>query len=207
MDTETCWTVAEAELFHRRGLGFGAEEKALLIGRSLDDASTAIAGAFNEAGNEVAIIDELFALAQDALSASVELMAGADAVVDLVDGVAPMAVASNSPRALLDTALLRGGLQDRFEFSVAADEVEHPKPAPDIYLVVCDRLGVSPSKALAFEDSSTGLASATRAGLRTVGVPSLPRERLDATWSFGALTDPDLLAWIRTWGRTGKTAK
>jgi beta-phosphoglucomutase-like phosphatase (HAD superfamily) len=35
MDTEPCWTVAETELFARRGLQFGAEQKAFLIGRSL----------------------------------------------------------------------------------------------------------------------------------------------------------------------------
>ena len=35
VDTEPCWTVAETELFRRRGRPFGDEEKALLIGRSL----------------------------------------------------------------------------------------------------------------------------------------------------------------------------
>ena len=50
MDTELCWTVAETELFARRGLPFGPEQKALMIGKSLPAAGAAMAEAFGEPG-------------------------------------------------------------------------------------------------------------------------------------------------------------
>ena len=52
VDTEPCWTVAETELFRRRGRPFGDEEKALLIGRSLAAAALTLADEFDEPGNE-----------------------------------------------------------------------------------------------------------------------------------------------------------
>ncbi len=52
VDTEPSWTAAETELFRRRGRGFGVAEKALLIGRSLEDASVTLAEEFGEPGCE-----------------------------------------------------------------------------------------------------------------------------------------------------------
>ena len=45
------------------------------------------------------------------------------------------------------------------------------KPAPDIYLLACERLGVAPSEALALEDSVSGIAAAKAAGLTCIAVP------------------------------------
>lgn len=46
MDTEPCWSVAETELFARRGLPFGPEQKALVIGKSVAAAAETMAGVF-----------------------------------------------------------------------------------------------------------------------------------------------------------------
>jgi len=92
VDTEPCWTVAETELFRRRGRPFGDEEKAMLIGRSLAAAAVTLA-----------------------------------------------------------------------------------------------------------EDSSTGLRSATAAGLRTVAIPTLTTHELTADWVWSSLDDPTLLMWAQTW--------
>jgi HAD superfamily hydrolase (TIGR01509 family) len=53
---------------------------------------------------------------------------------------------------------------------VSADEVSRPKPAPDVYRLAIDRLGVGPAGVVAIEDSATGVASANAAGLPCVGV-------------------------------------
>ena len=74
-----------------------------------------------------------------------------------------MAVFSASHNALLK----------RFAHTVAGDEVEHAKPAPDIYLEACRRLHAEPGKSIALEDSPNGVASAEAAGCRVVAVPSL----------------------------------
>jgi HAD superfamily hydrolase (TIGR01509 family) len=52
----------------------------------------------------------------------------------------------------------------------SADEVARPKPAPDVYRLAVRRLGTGPERAVAIEDSATGMAAAHAAGLVCVGV-------------------------------------
>lgn len=198
MDTEPCWTVAETEAFARRGLPFGDEQKAEVIGKSMAAASERMAELFGETGTGPAIQAELLARVRDVVARQAQAMPGAKNLVQHVRAKMPVAVASNSPRALLDTALKRGEFDQIFPVSVAADEVTNPKPAPDMYLRACDELGVSPAEALAFEDSMTGVRSAQAAGIPVIGVPSLKGE-FPADWVISSLEDPQLHTWVANW--------
>jgi HAD superfamily hydrolase (TIGR01509 family) len=62
-------------------------------------------------------------------------------------------------------------MTDTFDAIVTSDDVMHAKPAPDIYLEVCRRLGVAPGEAVALEDSAAGIAAAKAAGLTCIAVP------------------------------------
>ncbi|WP_425281030.1 HAD family hydrolase [Stackebrandtia nassauensis] len=53
-------------------------------------------------------------------------------------------MASNAPRALLDTTLKCAGLADLVTVTLSADDVVCPKPAPDIYLAACRAIGQPP---------------------------------------------------------------
>lgn len=53
---------------------------------------------------------------------------------------------------------------------VTAADVAATKPAPDPYLLAASRLGCRPARIIAFEDSAAGLASASAAGMSTVGI-------------------------------------
>jgi len=97
---------------------------------------------------------------------AVELIAG---LRDL-EGVR-LGLASNSPRFLVTDALATAALADAFDAIVTSDDVEHGKPAPDIYLLACQRLGVDPSDAVALEDSASGVTAAKAAGLACIAVP------------------------------------
>jgi len=59
-----------------------------------------------------------------------------------------------------------------FDALVCLDDVKRGKPHPDLYLEACRRLGVPPRAALAFEDTSSGVLSASRAGLKVVAIPT-----------------------------------
>lgn len=84
---------------------------------------------------------------------------------------AAVATSSRSPHALghLGTA----GLLDEFATIVTRDDVTHPKPHPEPYLIAARRLGFAPEVCLAVEDSHSGVRSANAAGLQTVMVPDL----------------------------------
>ncbi|MGB8941742.1 MAG: HAD-IA family hydrolase [Streptomyces sp.] len=86
----------------------------------------------------------------------------------------PVAVASNAPRAVLDATRAAIGLSGLLPVTIAADEVDAPKPAPDLYLAACRLLDAAPADALAFEGSLTGLRAAHRAGLTTLAVTAIP---------------------------------
>ncbi|HWK25260.1 MAG TPA: HAD family phosphatase [Solirubrobacter sp.] len=89
-----------------------------------------------------------------------------EAVRELRERGVAVAVASSSVRERLDRTLARAGLA--FEITLAGDEVEHGKPAPDMYLEAARRLGVE--RCVAVEDSAPGVASALAAGMPVLGV-------------------------------------
>jgi HAD superfamily hydrolase (TIGR01509 family) len=95
-------------------------------------------------------------------------------VVELLDFLAakglPLAVATSAARATAERNLGRAGLLERFTALATRDDVEHVKPAPDIYLEAARRLGVPPTHCVAFEDSSVGIVAAHAAGMRAVMV-------------------------------------
>jgi HAD superfamily hydrolase (TIGR01509 family) len=96
-----------------------------------------------------------------------------------LDGVA-VGLASNSSRDLVDVALRVAGLTGAFDAIVTSDDVSNAKPAPDIYLLSCQRLGVEPSEALALEDTAPGIAAAKAAGLTCIAVPQFAETDVSA---------------------------
>ena len=104
---------------------------------------------------------------------------GAVEAVRRIAATLPVAVASSAHQAVIDAALETTGLADLFEVVVSSDEVEHGKPAPDVYLEAARRLDVTPDRCAAIEDSTNGLRSAHAAGMLVVAVPNpaFPPER------------------------------
>lgn len=58
-----------------------------------------------------------------------------------------------------------------FDNVISAKNVEHGKPAPDVYLTACEKLNIIPENSIAVEDSPNGVISAYRAGCKVVMVP------------------------------------
>ncbi len=86
-------------------------------------------------------------------------------------GVKPLAVASGGHRRIVLTTLRALGIVDLFAAIVTAEDYRHGKPAPDPFLEAAQRLGVAPERCLVFEDTVTGIAAATAAGMQSVLVP------------------------------------
>jgi beta-phosphoglucomutase-like phosphatase (HAD superfamily) len=62
-------------------------------------------------------------------------------------------------------------MRPAFAAAVSSEEVTYGKPAPDVYLEACARLGMLPSECAAIEDSTNGLRSAAAAGCTVIAVP------------------------------------
>ncbi len=85
----------------------------------------------------------------------------------------PMAVATSSRTAPALGHLGTAGLLDMLSAVVTRDDVTHPKPHPEPYLLAAGRLRTRPETCLAIEDSHTGVRAAHAAGMQTVMVPDL----------------------------------
>ncbi|WP_071392992.1 HAD family hydrolase [Bacillus tuaregi] len=80
-----------------------------------------------------------------------------------------IALASSSPKVLIQTVLDKFQLASLFDCIVSAEEVKRGKPAPDIYLEAAARLKVPASSCLVLEDSKAGIEAANKAGMKTIG--------------------------------------
>jgi HAD superfamily hydrolase (TIGR01509 family) len=91
-----------------------------------------------------------------------------------------LAVATSSVGASARPFLDRHQLTKFFEVIVTGEEVEHGKPAPDIYLCAAEKLGVSAQSCVVVEDALAGVAAAKAANMRVAAIPDTrfvnPRE-------------------------------
>jgi HAD superfamily hydrolase (TIGR01509 family) len=182
LDTETLWHTAEVDLFRRHGGEFTWDDKMAVIGTSYDFTADYFASRLGLPRDRgPGLVAEMIELMHALVRREVNARPGA---IELVDGLRelgmPLGLASNSPRFLVDDALRTGGLADAFDAIVTSDDVEHAKPAPDIYLLACSRLGVEPSDAVALEDSASGVAAAKAAGLTCIAVPQFAETDVSA---------------------------
>lgn len=129
----------------------------------------------------VEALNEQFALAMDPLAVTAAQRAEYERflpsvrpiapVVELALRVArsaPVSVASGGERKIVLRTLELIGLGDTFSVVVTAEEVSHGKPAPDMFLLAAERMGVAPGQCVVFEDSVLGLEAAKRAGMTAV---------------------------------------
>ncbi len=87
-------------------------------------------------------------------------------------GLRPLAVASGGFRAVILQQLHQIGCEGWFDAIVTAEDTPRHKPAPDVFLLAAERLGVPPSACLVYEDSDLGLRAAAAAGMDAIDVRS-----------------------------------
>lgn len=92
-----------------------------------------------------------------------------------------LAVASSSPKTYVEGILNHFEMRDAFIAIACGDEVERLKPAPEVYRLALSRAGFRPGETLAVEDSRSGLAAATAAGIDCVGyaAPAVHAQNLE----------------------------
>lgn len=83
-----------------------------------------------------------------------------------------ISVASGSDLSIVEPSLEATRLRDLFDIVITPALVEHGKPAPDMFLLAAERMGVDPKDCLVFEDGQAGIDAADNAGMESVFVPS-----------------------------------
>jgi HAD superfamily hydrolase (TIGR01509 family) len=197
LDTEEAWTRAEETLFASHGRTFTIEHKRELIGTSPTTSAAKLEVMLDVPGQGSALMEELHDQVMEEALAGVPARPGALELVEAVRAAGvPVGVASNSARAFVKRVLSVAGLLDgHFDVVVTADDVENPKPAPDLYLAACAALGAEPGLSAALEDSAVGAAAAVAAGMYVVAVPYFPDMPIEgASLTAESLADPRVAA-------------
>lgn len=109
-----------------------------------------------------------------------------EGVPELLEGLAlPFCSASNADGHELRFNLEVAGLLHHFDDRLfSADDVEHPKPAPDLYLLAARTMGFDPAQCAVVEDTPTGVAAGSAAGMHVFGYAS--RNSSDQLLAAGA---------------------
>jgi HAD superfamily hydrolase (TIGR01509 family) len=172
IDSEPVWERVRRRLVADRGGRWAADAQDRMMGMSTGEWSAYLAADFGIAGltAQQAAAEVIAAMAVE-YSGHLPLLPGAVDAVRALAGRWPLAVASSSPRALIETVLATAGLADAFAAVVSSEEVARGKPAPDVYLAAADRLAVAPALCAAVEDSSNGLRAAVAAGFAVIAIP------------------------------------
>jgi HAD superfamily hydrolase (TIGR01509 family) len=112
----------------------------------------------------------------------------------------PMVAVTNAPRLNAEMLLSGLGIAHRFKVLIIGDELRHGKPHPMPYLEGLRAVSAAPDASLAFEDSRSGVRSASSAGIATVGIrTSLSHADMvaaGAVMTARAFDDPELLTFV-----------
>ncbi len=173
LDSEPLWHEVRRGLVAEHGGAWTEDDQRAVMGDNSRQWAAYIRRRFAVPLTDEAIIAEVAGRLRASYAAGAPpVLPGAPEAVAALARRWPLAVASSSPPEVIAAALRAAGLEGHFGVRVSSDDVAVGKPAPDVYLEACRRLGVAPAAAVAVEDSANGLRAAAAAGLVVVAVPS-----------------------------------
>jgi len=171
VDTEHVWDEVRRALAAQDGVSWPDGATRAMMGMSTAEWSTYLSDVVGLAGDasdaERRTLDALTARYREDLPT----VPGAADAVRRIAAEWPVALATSTPRRLIDTILGALGVRGRFAVTVSTEEVAAGKPSPDAYLRACELLGVDPTRSVAVEDSANGIRSGHAAGLAVVAIP------------------------------------
>jgi len=172
LDSEQLWNEAKEALVRAAGGRWRDDAPQAMMGMSSLEWSAYLRDVLGVARDVAEINREVVARMEELYRTKLPLLPGAVEAVRALQGHWPLGLASSSNREIIDLALECAKIADAFSVTVSSEEVARGKPAPDVYLEACRRLGVRPSRSVALEDSSNGLRAAARAGMAVIAVPN-----------------------------------
>ena len=175
VDSEKIWDVSIQELYAKLGGVMTPEAREATVGGSAFSVMRIVYDDLGLPPTQAAMAesaDWLHDRTGELFQEGLPWRPGARELLDalLSEGV-PMALVTNTRRVLTEKALKSIG-KHYFSVSVCGDEVEHAKPAPDLYVRAAELLGFSAPDCLAVEDSVTGTMAAEAAGCPVLVVPN-----------------------------------
>jgi HAD superfamily hydrolase (TIGR01509 family) len=172
LDSETVWDKARRAIVARWGGTWLPNATTDMMGMSSSEWSAYLRERLGVPLAPARISTEVAASVDEAYREALPLLPNAREAVLRLAAHWPLGLASSSNRTIIERFLDASGLRASFRATVSSEEVEHGKPAPDVYRAAAAALGVAAQRCVAIEDSTNGLRSATAAKMQVIAVPN-----------------------------------
>lgn len=175
-------TVADSQLANFLSIRGALEEHGLSLDQDWFDARTGVSTremvrmVADAAGHASADVDAIARRRDELFLTRSHQVGEVEAVTSILranHGAMPTALATGGGRDTVGVTLDALGLRSLFDAIVTREDVEHGKPAPDIFLLAAARLGAPPEGCLVYEDSDEGVEAAGAAGMDVIDVRPL----------------------------------
>lgn len=172
-DTENIYQETWNELAAENGVTLGADFVGDICGTSGAHMCRVIEKHYGVADGSI-IMEECMKRVRQKLKVYVPKKPGAERIVKAFhDKGMRLAVASSSYPEQIESNLKLAGMREYFDAVVSGKEVEHGKPAPDIFLLAAERIGCTPETCYVFEDSENGIHAGKAAGCTAIMIPDV----------------------------------
>ncbi len=200
IDSEPLWWQAELEIFNDLGVPLQESMCHQTMGLRTSEVVNYWYKKFPwTEPNESAVAEKLISRVGELIMTVGQPMPGAVEVVQLCHQMQlPLALASSSSLYLIEIVLNKLGLQDTFNGINSGETEIYGKPHPAVYLTSAHRLGIHPTKCVAFEDSIRGIISAKAASMECIAVPA-PAEGEDPRFAIADIKLDSLTQIDKSW--------
>ncbi|MFO7530996.1 MAG: HAD family phosphatase [Candidatus Limnocylindrales bacterium] len=171
VDSEPVWDRARRSMADEAGRPWTADDHKAVMGVSTQEWAEYMIARLALTLTPQEVIDRIIERMVEMYRAGIPWLPGALDAVDLAARHFRTALASGSHPTLVEAVTADAAIQGKFQVIVSADEVGAGKPAPDVYLVAAERLGVEPASCVCLEDSANGILAGVRAGMQVIAVP------------------------------------
>jgi HAD superfamily hydrolase (TIGR01509 family) len=174
VDSEPAWYRARVDLLEQHGKTWTATDQLAMAGVHTDVWVNALYEKLDGRLGREQVLEEIIGrMAGYYEGGEVAILPGADEAIAACADRYRVGLASGSPMRLIAACLTGAGWRGYFEALISSDELEHGKPAPDVYLELMRRMRLGPTTTAVVEDSGAGIRSARSAGARVVAVPNV----------------------------------
>lgn len=166
-DTERFYVEAMIERLKKEGISVTPKQLSDLFGSTMKHNWGVLKERYGLQGDVDTYVKEVHKIKEDMQEAQgLKPMPGAvELIRKLHEGGILLAVASSSPRKVIEHHMEVFGIRSYFDTIVSGLECKEGKPAPEIYLKAAENLGVEPSECVVIEDSFNGVLSGKAAGM------------------------------------------
>jgi HAD superfamily hydrolase (TIGR01509 family) len=173
IDSEIVWQKVETDLLATHGSTFSMDVARKHMGMRVDEAAGVMVREYGLTCDPSDFSNQLVDALLTEFDISLELMPGAASIIEQAAALGvPVAIASSSPMRVVKYVVERFTWHNSVTVLCAGDEVTRGKPAPDVFLLAAERMGVRPESCLVLEDSVNGARAAKAAGMRCIAVPN-----------------------------------